>query len=101
MSIAGGHQIRIDMDAIPVFAETRKICQLLGIQPLGLIGSGSLLICCRESACRSLMKSIRQSGIDVACVGEVQDPGQGIRAIKEGRFTDWPQFEVDEITRLF
>jgi hydrogenase expression/formation protein HypE len=101
MSIAGGHQIRIDLDAIPVFAETRKICRLLSIQPLGLIGSGSLLICCRESGCSSLMKSIRQSGIEVACIGEVRDPGQGIRAIKKGRSTDWPRFEVDEITRLF
>jgi hydrogenase maturation factor/phosphoglycolate phosphatase-like HAD superfamily hydrolase len=101
MSIAGGHQIRIDLDAIPVFAETRKICRLLSIQPLGLIGSGSLLICCRESGCSSLMESIRQSGIAVACVGEVRNPGQGIRAIKKGRPTDWPRFEVDEITRLF
>jgi len=101
MSIAGGHRIRIDLDAIPVFAETRKICRLLGIQPLGLIGSGSLLICCRESGCSSLMKSIRQSGIEVACIGEVRDTGQGILAIKKGRSTDWPRFEVDEITRLF
>jgi hydrogenase maturation factor len=101
MSIAGGLQIRVDLAAIPVFAETRKICRLLGIQPLGLIGSGSLLICCRESGCRSLMESIRQSGIEVACIGEIRDPGQGIRAIKKGRSADWPQFEVDEITRLF
>ncbi|MCP4628053.1 MAG: hypothetical protein GY850_31720 [bacterium] len=101
MSIAGRHQIRIDLDAIPVFAETRKICRLLSIQPLGLIGSGSLLICCRESGCSSLMESIRQSGIEVACIGKVRDPGQGIHAIKKGRSTDWPRFEVDEITRLF
>jgi hydrogenase maturation factor len=101
MSIAGGHRIKIDLDAVPVFAETRRICSLLKIQPLGLIGSGSLLICCRESGCSSLMESIRKSGIEVACIGEVLDAGQGISAIKKGRATDWPQFEVDEITRLF
>jgi hydrogenase maturation factor/beta-phosphoglucomutase-like phosphatase (HAD superfamily) len=101
MSIAGGHRIKIDLDAIPVFAETRKICRLLSIQPLGLIGSGSLLICCREPGCNLLMESIRQSGIEVACIGEVREPGQGIQAIKRGQPTDWPRFEVDEITRLF
>ena len=101
MSIAGGHRIRVDLDAIPVFAETRKICQLLSIQPLGLIGSGSLLICCREAGCSSLMASIRRSGIEVACIGEVLETGQGIQAINKGRPTDWPRFEVDEITRLF
>jgi hydrogenase maturation factor/beta-phosphoglucomutase-like phosphatase (HAD superfamily) len=101
MSIAGGHRIKIDMDAIQVFDETRKICILLGIQPLGLIGSGSLLICCRADGCDSLMKTIRESGIEVSCIGEVLEKGQGISAIKNGRPTDWPQFEVDEITRLF
>ena len=101
MSIAGGHQIRIDLDAIPVFAETRSICRLLDIQPLGLIGSGSLLICCRESGCSSLIESIRQSGVEVACIGEVLDAGQGICAMTKGRPAEWPQFEVDEITRLF
>ncbi len=100
LSIAGGHRIKIDKDAIPVFAATRKICRLLGIQPLGLIGSGSLLICCREAGCKSLMETIRKSGIEVSCIGEVLDSGQGISAVKKGQSTDWPQFEVDEITRL-
>jgi len=101
LSIAGEHRIKINMDVIPVFAETRKICQLLNIQPLGLIGSGSLLICCRQTGCKSLMKSIRQAGIEVTCIGEVLEKGQGIAAFKNGRKVAWPQFEVDEITRLF
>jgi hydrogenase maturation factor len=101
LSIAGGHRIKINLDAIPLFAETRKICRLLQIQPLGLIGSGSLLICCRASGCKSLIEAIRTSGIDITCIGEVQDSGHGISAIKKGRSVDWPQFEVDEITRLF
>ena len=101
LSIAGGHRIKIDWDAIPLFAETRKICRLLQIQPLGLIGSGSLLICCRANGCKSLIEAIRTSGIDITCIGEVLDSGHGISAIKKGRSVDWPQFEVDEITRLF
>ena len=101
MSIAGNHRIKIDLDAIPVFAETQKICSMLGIQPLGLIGSGSLLICCREAGCQSLMKTIRQSGIEINCIGEVLESGQGIQAVSGGQAIDWPRFEVDEITRLF
>ena len=44
LSIAGNHKIKIYTDKIPVFPETRKISDLLDIDPLGLIGSGSLLI---------------------------------------------------------
>jgi len=89
------------VDAIPVFAETRKVCSLLGIDPLGLIGSGSLLICCRQAGCESLLSAIRRAGIDVTCIGEVLENGQGIRAVKKAQPTPWPQFEADEITRLF
>jgi hydrogenase expression/formation protein HypE len=101
LSIAGGYRIKIDMDAIPVFAETRQVCRLLGIDPLGLIGSGSLLICCRRTGCKSLMPAIRRAGIDVTCIGEVLAEGQGIVALKESQPTPWPRFEADEITRLF
>jgi hydrogenase expression/formation protein HypE len=101
LSIAGGHRIKIDMDAIPVFEETQKICRLLNIQPLGLIGSGSLLICCRQAGCQQLMDKIRKGGIEVTCIGEVQEKGQGVLAVKGGQPATWPDFEVDEITRLF
>jgi hydrogenase maturation factor/beta-phosphoglucomutase-like phosphatase (HAD superfamily) len=101
LSIAGGHRLKIDVDRIPILSETRKIGRLLGINPLGLIGSGSLLICCREDGCETLMSAIRQAGIAVSCIGEVQEKGQGVAAVKNSIPTDWPQFEVDEITQLF
>jgi hydrogenase expression/formation protein HypE len=45
LSMAGGCRIRIRMEKIPVYPLTRKICTLSGIDPMGLIGSGSLRVC--------------------------------------------------------
>ena len=101
LSVAAEHRFKINMETIPVFAETRKIGRLLNIKPLGLIGSGSLLICCRTAGCSSLMQSLRRGGIEVTCIGEVLEKGRSVAAFKSGRPTAWPQFEVDEITRLF
>jgi hydrogenase maturation factor/beta-phosphoglucomutase-like phosphatase (HAD superfamily) len=101
MSIAGRHKIKIDLDKIPVFPETRKICDSLDIDPLGLIGSGSLLICCRKAGCEKLMADVRDAGIEIACIGEVMDRGQGVNGYKKNRPVSWPAFEVDEITKLF
>ena len=101
LSIAGRHQIRINLEAIPVFPETLKICRLLGIDPMGLIGSGSLLICCRAKSSKDLMASISSAGIKVACIGEVLGKGQGIEAHRNKKQVPWPHFEVDEITKLF
>jgi len=101
LGIAGGHRIKINMETIPVFAQTRQICQLLDINPLGLIGSGSLLICCREAGCEDLMAAVRKAGIEITCIGEVLQPGRGIIAEKDKQPAPWPQFETDEITKLY
>jgi HAD superfamily hydrolase (TIGR01509 family) len=101
LSIAGGHRIRVETDRIPVYPETEKICGLLKLDPLGLIGSGSLLICCRQYACDTLEQNIRRVGIAVSIIGEVCGAGSGIEALREHRTVPWPHFEVDEITRLF
>ena len=74
---------------------------MLIINPLGLIGSGSLLICCREQAADMLVQKIKEAGIQVTIIGEVCDAGKGIEAVRRRRPTEWPRFEADEITRLF
>jgi hydrogenase expression/formation protein HypE len=101
LSMAGGRIISVDTDNIPVYPETRKICDLLDINPLGLIGSGSLLICCTSKDCKKLVEDIGAAGVDITPIGEVMERGQGIRAYKRKKQVPWPAFEVDEITKLF
>ena len=101
LSMATGHKITIFAEKVPVFPETQKLCRLLDIDPLGLIGSGSLLICCRNKSCDKLTKKIGDAGIEVTCVGEVMGSGQGVTAVKGKSPVDWPSFAVDEITKLF
>lgn len=101
LSVAGGHRIRVDMDKIPIYPETANICGLLKIDPLGLIGSGSLLICCRQYSSEVLLQEIKNIGIPVTIIGEVREAGQAIEAVRQRAPVPWPKFEVDEITRLF
>lgn len=102
LSVAGGHGLRVLAEEIPVFPETDKLCRLLGISPLGLIGSGSLLIACRPEVSGRLLRDIREAGVQVSRIGEVLDEGWGVEAVNHrGRPVDWPRFETDEITRAF
>ena len=101
LSFAGGHRIRVKMERVPIYPETARICGLLKLDPLGLIGSGSLLICCRDYAARNLVQKIKKAGIAVTIIGEVREVGQGIEALHQHQPVPWPQFEADEITRLF
>jgi len=101
LSTAGGHRLKIHLDRIPVLPESTRVCEVMDVEPLGLIGSGTLLIVCRPEDADELVQAIRDAGIAVACIGEVTDPGQGIAAFRNGAPADWPQFEVDELARLF
>jgi len=101
LSAAGGYGITVDMDAIPIFPETERISRLLDISPLGLIGSGTLLICCRPEKSEAMMEALFKAGIRVSCIGAVLDQAAGIRAYTHAGPQSWPTFDVDEITRLF
>ena len=97
LSTAANHRIRIYPERIPVLEQTAVICGLLGIDPLGLIGSGSLLIVCVPDGCDSLLEKIRRAGIEATQIGEVLEEGTGIDA----GAVEWPHFAVDEIARIF
>jgi hydrogenase maturation factor len=102
LAAAGKHRIRAFAERVPILDETAKVCRLLGIHPLGLIGSGSLLICCGPEASDLLVRSISAAGIEATCIGEVLRRGTGIEAINDaGESSPWPHFEVDEIAHLF
>jgi hydrogenase expression/formation protein HypE len=101
LSQAGGRGMRIRLDHIPVYPQTRRMGDILGIDPLGLIGSGSLLICCRPDGTQRLVDALEKDGIAVADIGRVTDQAPGIAASEDGAQGLFPQFSVDEITRLF
>lgn len=101
LAAAGGHGIRVDLTAVPVIPQTARMCGLLGLDPLGLIGSGSLLISCRDGDHREVEAAIRAAGIEVSCIGVVLGPGGGVEAFRGGEPADWPVFDVDELARFF
>ena len=100
LGAAGGRRLRVDMDGILVYPETRRLCALLGLDPLGLIGSGSLLITCAEDQAGALATAIAAEGIEVAIIGEVLEEGRGVEAWQGGERRDWPRFSRDEVSRL-
>ncbi len=101
LAIAGGCRLLIDLDRIPVYRATRIFCRALGIDPLGLIGSGSLLLTCRPRSARNLAAELSRAGIEATVIGTVVERGEGVDARANGKKAQWPEFESDEITRLF
>lgn len=90
---ASGCALAIDRSRIPLLEETRRICDLLGIDPLGLIGSGALLVACGEAGAERLEGSFAGAGIPLAWIGAASgsgDPGT----------TGVPRFPRDELLKV-
>jgi hydrogenase maturation factor len=100
LASASGHSLVVDIDRIPVFPETARVCELLGADPFGLIGSGSLLVCCRPDEADALVEALTEAGVEAAEVGEVSASGGAVTAQANGRPSKWPSFAVDEAARL-
>jgi hydrogenase expression/formation protein HypE len=100
LGAAGGRRLRLQLDRIPVYAETTRICQALELEPLGLIGSGSLLIACSPDQAGALVAAITAEGIAATDIGEVLCEGEGVEAFDNGTQVEWPYFERDEVSRL-
>ena len=70
LASAAGRDLVVHAERVPVLPEGLRICTLLGADPLGLIGSGSLLICCDPAETEALRARLDQAGIAAADIGE-------------------------------
>ncbi|MEI6448410.1 MAG: HAD-IA family hydrolase [Actinomycetes bacterium] len=100
LAVACGHGIVVHRESVPVLPETRRLCELLGADPLGLIASGSLLICCRPDDTEPLLRALAGERIAATVIAEVSERGAGVSALERGLPAPWPEFATDEAARL-
>lgn len=102
LALAAGVGVRIEEAAVPVLAEGRAICRALGIDPLGTISSGALLIACRPEAARGVMKAVEAEGVDVAEIGRATEQEAGCVIVgPDGAERPLPSYQQDELLRAF
>jgi HAD superfamily hydrolase (TIGR01509 family) len=100
LAAATGHGVRVRRERVPVAPETARLCALLGADPLGLIASGSLLVCCTPADAAALVAELGAAGIPCTEVGELTEEGAGVVALERDRPAPWPEFATDEAARL-
>jgi hydrogenase expression/formation protein HypE len=110
---ACGHSMIVDPALVPVPPLSRRICQILDLDPLGAIASGALLLTAPTEESKRIQAALKAEGIPCALIGEVLDddapasPGRP----EQPRPAAWqpgkdkphllPCPERDEIARLF
>ena len=101
MAQAADVGLAIERDNIPVLPETRAFCSALGLDPLGLIASGSLLAAMSSEETPRLIAALEAEGIQACEIGKATPPGDGLKLITQDGVQDLPIFERDELARFF
>jgi hydrogenase expression/formation protein HypE len=98
---AAGVGLRIDRDRILVLPEARAICEAFGLDPLGTIASGALLMTLAPAEAGIVIHALARESIDCHFIGQVVPREQGVTLVSGSRQEPMPVFPQDEISRLF
>ena len=101
IAVASGVGMLIEEDRVPMLPESDALCAFYGLDPLGTIASGALLIVVDPDRSAAVAARLSEAGIPVAAIGSVRPPDFGIRIRRKGALVDLPAFDRDEIGKVF
>jgi hydrogenase expression/formation protein HypE len=97
---AAGVGLRIDRERIVILPEGAELCRVLGLDPLGTIASGALLLTLSPADAAIVIHALAREGIDSHYIGQVVPREQGVVLVEGNRESPLPIFPQDELTRL-
>jgi hydrogenase expression/formation protein HypE len=101
MAWASEKEIEVDLEKVFIYKESRILCQEFGLNPLGVIASGALLLTVSPSNLSPLQKALRKNSIPLNVIGRVKK-GQArvLRIDRKGRKELQP-LPRDEILKIY
>jgi thiamin-phosphate kinase len=100
LATASGIGLRVYRDRIPIRPDGAALCAAFGLDPLGAIASGSLLLAVPPDRLADLLAAYGEAGIDCTEIGEATPPEQGLILVGPDGERELPVFARDEIARL-
>jgi hydrogenase maturation factor len=101
MAWASEKEIEVDLEKVLVYKESRILCQEFGLNPLGVIASGALLLTLSPSDLSSIQKAFKKNSIPLNIIGQVKrGPARVLKIDRKGRKQLKP-LPRDEILKIF
>ena len=92
--------LNIDGNSIPVFPETRAFCDVLGIDPWGLISSGALLIVVDAQDVDAVRRALVSIDIPCESIGKIVPKEEGLTIRRGNAYEPLEPFERDELAKI-
>jgi hydrogenase expression/formation protein HypE len=100
LATASGVALRIWPERVPVLPETEALCRHFGLDPLGTLASGALLLACSADRVDSVVKALEGQGIWAGAIGHAV-AGSGAWLESGKSLEPMPVFARDEVAGLF
>ncbi len=100
LAAGAGVGVTVDAEKIPILPDCRVLCRALGLDPMGLIGSGALLATVAPEEAPILVSALEREGIPAYDIGRITAPEEGLRLKTSTGTEDLPVFERDELARF-
>ncbi len=101
LALAAGIGLEIDAQAVPIYPETQALCAAFGIDPWGVIASGSLLMAVEVDDAVTIVDALHAAGIEAAIIGRVVERERGVLVRGESTAQPLKAFARDEIVKAF
>ena len=102
VAAASGLGLAIEEGSVPVLPETAEVCHALGLDPLGLLASGALLITLPSGEVPKLLAELQKGGIIGIEIGTMMEQQEGLVLFSsQGEEIELPTFSRDELARYF
>lgn len=100
MAAASGTGISVQDERIRILSATRRLCDAAGLDPMGLLASGALLLAVADEDATKALEAIRSAGIPADQIGTLLQQEDGV--IMEGDIQPRPvpRFARDEVARF-
>jgi len=85
MAVASGCGVEVDPGLIPVGEAQQRICDLFNLNPLEVIGAGSMIMAVSEEGERQVLDALHAAGIAATSVGRFVSKDSGMNLLGEGR----------------
>lgn len=91
----------VEEECIPVYPECQTLCKYYGLDPIGLIASGSLLIAVNPRDTEKVLEALNNNGVRATKIGMIMPKEHGLKIKRRSEISELPAFERDEITKIF
>ena len=99
IAAASGLGAVMNRDLVPLLEETSTIADHFGIDPLGMLSSGTMMAAVSAADVDRVVAKCSSNGIRSAVIGKLTSPTSGFHLIEYNRTVELPTFQTDEVTR--